>query len=700
MTFGESEKKPTDEKNEREEILKTIRYLYESGLSEDPFIARLLQNAHVTGDFSEVLHHLEKNPQQIESTDRGIILKEHLLKKYPFYPLPYGEELEKLSGPLKMGIINSINRVLIFFGLDPDILTMHTLAGGRSGSGKSWYFAFILIQMVLLSAIRGFNVFVPDNKCFYRRLIGKVPGLNVITFDKFIFNPLQRPNWMHPLDFIYLFAKKFAADNLLWIPSENLISDALEILFRQKGIFDGTKNYPTLLELSETIGKLRNDKTYGPRYRDIFEASLNRFKPYLHIKNFLQKRGISHEVFYSENVVLELPLTRIPDPVHNFSFSWILNLTYAKNNALGIRGDRLRHFGLVDESRTLLNANREHSSFENIEPGINEVFTKGREFGLGLWFGSQEMGTFSYSLKANTFTRICFPLTEGEDVSEIKKSFGLNEEQGAYLYALAERRMAVCRFGRFERPFIIIVPELHGLDQIPTDKEVEEAMDDFYQNILPKEEATEIVSEKTIPQFSFSPAEIDGAIMLRHLAQNPFLNYRELITELFLTPTKGDQARAWMVKSGFLVEVHSITLRRGKPGEYYELTEEAYKLFHGKPPVGKGGFVHKCFCHAIKNSMEEQGFGARLEGMMEGSSKAFDVLAWKQGEGMFGYEVTLHFQNLVENLQKDLRTTVKKVVVVCKDKDDLEKAKAIVRNEFGGLSRLEFKTIFEFTQKD
>ncbi|MGD0917117.1 MAG: hypothetical protein ABSB22_11725 [Thermodesulfobacteriota bacterium] len=659
-----------------------------------------MQDALTTGDFSELLHHLERNPEQIESVNRQNIVREYLAEKYPFYPLPSGEELEKLSGPIKMGLINSINQALIFFGLDPDILAMHTMVAGRTGSGKSWYFAFILIQMVLLSALRGFNVFVPDNKCFYRRLLGKVPGLNIITFDNFIFNPLEVPDWMHPLDFVYLFAKKFAADNLLWIPSENLISDALEILFRKKGIFDRSKNYPNLLELYETINNLRNDKTYGPRYRDIFEASLNRFKPYLHIKNLVRSKGISHEVFCTENVVLELPLNKVPDAVHNFLVSWILNLTYSKNITLGIRGDRLHHFNLIDESRTLLNANREHSGFENIEPGINEIFAKGREFEIGLWLGSQEMKSFSYSYKANCFTKICFPLTEGDDVSEIKRSFGLTEEQGDYLYKLAERRMAVCRFAKFERPFIIIVPELHGLEQVPTDKEVEEAMAGFYQEILPKEDAAEIVSQKAIPRFNFSDAEIDGTVMLRHLAQNPFLSYGNLITALNLTPARGDKARAWMVNSGFLVEVHSIMLRRGKPGEYYELTEYAYNLFHGKPPAGKGGFRHKCFCHAIKNSMEEQGFDSQLEAMVGASPKAFDVLAWKKGEGMFGYEVTLHFQNLTKNLRDDLETTVKKVVVVCKGKDDLEKAKTIAKNEFGGLSRLEFKTIFEFTQKD
>ena len=245
----------------------------------------------------------------------------------------------------------------------------------------------------------------------------------------------------------------------------------------------------------------------------------------------------------------------------------------------------------------------------------------------------------------------------------------------------------------------MVVPELTGFDQVPDDKKVEEEMADFYKKILPKKEEEDIVIQEPFePKFSYSQAEIDGVIMLKHLAKHPFLNYGDLIRELKLTPAKGDTARAWMVNSGF-TKIHSITLRPGKPGEYFELTEQAYSILGGKPPIGKGGFEHKCFCHSIKDFMEAQEFGVKLEGMMEGSQKAFDVLAWKKGEGMFGYEVTLHFQNLIKNLQEDLRTTVKKVVVVCKNKDELEKAKWIVKKELGELSRVDFKTIFEFTRK-
>jgi len=262
------------------------------------------------------------------------------------------------------------------------------------------------------------------------------------------------------------------------------------------------------------------------------------------------------------------------------------------------------------------------------------------------------------------------------------------------------QRVAVCRYGFFERPFLLVVPELAGYDEVPDDKKVEEEMADFYEKILPKKEEKEVViRESFTPKFGYSPAEIDGVIMLKHLSKHPFLNYGDLIRELKLTPARGDMARAWVVNSGF-AKIHSITLRPGKPGEYFELTEQAYRIFGGKPPLGKGSFEHSCFSYSIKTHLEGQGFEARLEGMMEGSQKAFDVLAWKKGEGMLAFEVTLHFGNLVRNLREGLKTTVRKVVVVCKNKDELEKAKWIVKKEMGELGRVDFKTIFEFTRKN
>jgi hypothetical protein len=310
------------EENQEEKILKTVNYLYECGLSEDPFIGQLLQDAHITGDFSEVLHHLEKNQEQVESLNRRNAVKEYLVKQFPFYPLPNGEELEKLSGPLKMGIINSIKGVLAFLGLDPNILTMHTMVAGRTGTGKSWFNTYMLIQLVALSLKLGFNIIVPDVKRFYRRLLCKVPGLKIITFDKLIMNFLEVPKRMDPRYFIMLFSRKFVADNVLGGTSERLISLALSILFKEKGILDGGVNYPHIAELLATIVKLQGDRSFGPHFRDIIVTVIGRLSQYAFLeKNFCVRKGIPIEVFTQENVIIELPLDMVSEYIHNFIVS-------------------------------------------------------------------------------------------------------------------------------------------------------------------------------------------------------------------------------------------------------------------------------------------------------------------------------------------------------------------------------------------
>ncbi|MGD0915812.1 MAG: hypothetical protein ABSB22_05085 [Thermodesulfobacteriota bacterium] len=575
---------------------------------------------------------------------------------------------------------------------------MHGLVAGRTGTGKSWGNIPLLHQLVLSSPEFGHQVVVPDCKLFYRRLLGKIPGLKIITFKNFIFNPLEVPEWMDPRDFVVLFAKKFAADNILGIVSEGIIRRGLEILFQKKGILENKKNNANLKELLAIITALQSSKYWGSHYRDVLDNVISRIMPYIFLeKNFCKRKGISHEIFATANVILELPLDKVPDSVHNFLVSWIANLNFSRNITLGLRGNQLRTFYLIDEGRTILSASRERSALDWLEPGLNEVIVKGREFGQALWICSQEMSSFSQVFRSNVLIKLSYPLTDGIDVSEVQKSFGLSDEQTQYLFKLPEQRVAICRYGKFDRPFLMVIPELTGLDRVPDDQEVEQAMDPFYQQIVPKEESEIVeITEPVTPKFSYSEAEVDGLTMMKHLAKSPFLNYKDLIDELQLTPARGDKARAWMVNSGF-VKIHSIKLKPGRPGEYFELTDEAYKSLAGTQPLGKGGFEHKSFCYAIKDFLERQGFGARLEGMVD--TKAFDVLAWKKGEGMIGYEVTLHMNNLVKNLRDGLSTTVKKVVVVCQSKDELEKAKAIVKGALGQQMRVEFETIFEFTKK-
>ena len=679
----------------KDKSIKVLEYIFNNDLMKYPGIARLVHAAARTGDFRELDRYMAFNKVRFDAFGRMQTIEKNRTEANPFYPFPSGDELAKLSGPIKLGIINSLNGQRVWFGVSPEDLTMHGSILGRSGSGKTNSLFNLTIESTKYSQQTGeFNVFIPDTKISYRRLIYKVPNLKVITFNKFIYNPLQVPDLFDPRDYINLFCTVFTADNLLLLPSRNLISQALQILYKDMGIFDGSSQYPTFNDLFNKISQMQSSKTFGWKYRDIFEGVLNRIGSYTHLRNFSQRKGISLKTLSKYSMVWELPSLKVAENVHNFCVSLVANALEYYNMLRNLRG-KLRNLIIIDEARSIMEANR----LIDTKPGILPVIATGREYGIGLVFCTQEDASLDDTVKSNTYTKILFPLTHGKDLDNSKTALGLNDDERDFIFKLPPRRTAVVRYAPFERPFLLVAPEISDLDYVPTDYEVETAMQSFYDEIIPKEDIAinlnEFRSEQ--PEEQRSSAAIDADIMIKHLTNAPFLSYGSLIKELHLTPSRGDQARAYLIKSG-LAKVHSIVLRKGKPGEYFELQGSAYKKFGGKPPLGHGGYEHKLFCHTIKDYLDENGYDCTLEGMC-GSGKAIDVLAEKKGEGLFGYEVSLSLQTITSNLHHDLATTLKTVVVVCRNKDDLRKAMAIVRENSIPTNRLEFKTIFDFTQK-
>jgi len=94
-----------------------------------------------------------------------------------------------------------------------------------------------------------------------------------------------------------------------------------------------------------------------------------------------------------------------------------------------------------------------------------------------------------------------------------------------------------------------------------------------------------------------------------------------------------------------------------------------------KQHFGKGGFKHQLYCQLIKNWLETQGWKARIEATAYPSKKLIDVIAEKDKETV-GYEVTLHFENLEGNIEKDL-AAINTLIIVVEDKD-VTKAQEVI----------------------
>jgi len=80
----------------------------------------------------------------------------------------------------------------------------------------------------------------------------------------------------------------------------------------------------------------------------------------------------------------------------------------------------------------------------------------------------------------------------------------------------------------------------------------------------------------------------------------------------------------------------------------------------------------------INEWIAKNGTKAKIEGRIKGSNKAIDVLAQDKDRGQIAYELTIHFENLLENIHQDLASGANEVVIVTRDKADMDRAIEIV----------------------
>ncbi len=254
-----------------------------------------------------------------------------------------------------------------------------------------------------------------------------------------------------------------------------------------------------------------------------------------------------------------------------------------------------------------------------------------------------------------------------------------------------------------------------SLQNRPTDIEVELAMAEWYAEILPKpplgieyhpmekevagrEKTAEVEANEPQPIPKSEP-EANAWAILTLLFRNPFLRWGEILSETHLTDAKATKARAWLEQHKMAV-AQSVKII-GRPGLYIEVMPWVYRKYGKKPPEGRGGFEHKCLCHYLKSWLEERGFRTWFEALIDGMKGSFDLFAWIEGSKgeMYGFEVTISFGNLLDNIRDGLNSKVRKLYIVCRDQADTNKARNIAKKNIPDLERLEFRSISEFKAK-
>ena len=168
----------------------------------------------------------------------------------PFRPYPSIQDVkEYLSGPLTFGYVNAARSM---FGILWDILCLPILLRRKNRLREKFTDKINNIKNNYNDI--AFNVLIPDLKKEYRHLCTPETNLKVLMQDRIMINPLQVPDWCTRIeDYIVAFSKCFVSENYLVGTSENLLIDLVDSLYRSRGIYAGSRNYPTFKDLYDLV---------------------------------------------------------------------------------------------------------------------------------------------------------------------------------------------------------------------------------------------------------------------------------------------------------------------------------------------------------------------------------------------------------------------------------------------------------------
>ena len=672
---------------DKDAFTKLTDLLREGGMIGHPRVAYHHRQAMETGNSRPLEEFLNRNPAILAMARRNISVASHQKADNPFRPYPtHREAYEHLSGKIKLGYINEIDDQ---FGIHENTLALPVIIAGRVKSGKSVLIKRIVIQMIKKE--QDYNIIVPDLKKEYRHLLPYSKYLQVLNKDRLKINPFQVPAFRDPLSHIFALAQVFISENYLLLTSLNEIVKVLKYLYSEHDIFSGSKNFPTIYEVYNTITSLLRKEKWG-RYVDVLRWLQNRLFQYTMSESYNCRFGIPSEMFRKKNLVLEMD-TGFTNHMYNFTVAYIAEMLYSHNKAKGLIGSKLRHLFVIDESRILFNAYRNISEYG--ESIMNEIASKCREFGEGFLLGSQESSSFNQTIRSNAFLKLAFPLEDGTDMNWVKESFGLDDDMAAHMYKLPPFGQAVVRYGNYEKPFILAVPPF-STKRYVTDEEVEDRMAGFYSELDKYVKQGQIQNPPEI--FTIIPPA--PSALLYFLGAYPFTKVSDMTKAPgFKSPATVAESLSWLEENQYVCREEYRVTKRGRKSIFAVLTDKAHTYLGTKTPKGKGSFLHTLYQHLTAVHLTKQGLKPSIEARIKKSEKAADVLVTHK-TGLTAYEVTLHFQNLMDNIHQDFAAGATEVVVVTRDKAGQEKAMSIVEQDQSIspdlLEKVSFRTIDHF----
>lgn len=343
------------------------------------------------------------------------------------------------------------------FGLTDEEMLRHVLIVGMTGTGKTNQ----VFQLLAELGRHRVPVLIFDWKQNYRHLknLPRFENLRVIRLGdpdcKFHFNPLIPPPGVNPSHWMAMLIDVCKHAFFLGHGVEYLMRKGIDQLYRRYRVYEGSKQYPTFVELEQLLVK-----EYVRGREMLWMSSAKRAVASLTFKGILRETLNVHENatiqdLLSQNVVIEMD--NLATLEKTFMVESLMLWLYYYKKSRG-RTSKLDHVTVIEEAHHVLSARKERAEGE--ETIIESTLRMIREFGEGVVVIDQEPSKLSESVIANTNTKVCFNLGSGKDIAVMAGAMNLTAQEQRYIDKLRIGEAIVKSKTRFSNPLMVRVPHV------------------------------------------------------------------------------------------------------------------------------------------------------------------------------------------------------------------------------------------------
>jgi hypothetical protein len=345
-----------------------------------------------------------------------------------------------------------------------------------SGSGKTT-FAFKVIE-ALNTHRKNFLIF--DWKKSFRPLIASNAEIMLFTVgdekvsNLFKTNINQPPEGVSPKEWINVLSDLLTESFSASFGVHKVILETLDEAFKEWGIYNGSKNYPTWNHIKWRLEE-KSEKTHG-REAGWIESALRvatvmTFGEFGKTLNYKGENSFTVEELLDKKVIMELnTLGNIEKKFFcEFILTYIYKLKKAKQNHTTQGFD---HAIIVDEAHNIFL--KKPTNFSN-ESVTDMIYREMREYGTSLICLDQHISKISDTVKGNSACHIAFQQQLPQDIQEISDIMQLREKRH-YFSSLPVGSAIVKLSERFNAPFLVEVSYSKIRDQNVTDEDIKGRM--------------------------------------------------------------------------------------------------------------------------------------------------------------------------------------------------------------------------------